>query len=147
MAFARALSTPPPRAAMRLSRAIPLAAEKLERRELGVQAALAHELVVLALRHQRTAIHDDDAIGMLHGGEAMRDDERRAAFLQRFERPLNDHLGRRVERAGRLVEEQDGAIGEQRARDRQALPLSAGERHAALAELRVDALRQPLDEF
>ena len=62
-------------------------------------------------------------------------------------RLLHQALGRRVERAGRLVEQQDRPVGEQRARDRQALLLAAGQRDAALAERRVEALRQALDEL
>ena len=38
-------------------------------------------------------------------------------------------------------------FGEQRARDRQALALAAGQRQAALADLRVVALRQARDEL
>ena len=54
---------------------------------------------------------------------------------------------RGVERARRLVEQQDRPVGEQRARDRQALLLAAGKRDAALAERRVEPLRQALDEL
>ncbi len=38
-------------------------------------------------------------------------------------------------------------VGEDRARDREPLPLAAGERHAALAEHRLVALGEPLDEL
>src|SRR2546421_2250669 len=122
-------------------------AEELERREARIKAALAQELGVRALGDQRAALHDDDAIGVLHGGEAMRDRERGAPLLQRLERALYHELACRVERARRLVEQQDRAVGEQRPRDRQALALAAGERYAALAERSIDTLRQPLDEL
>ena len=56
-------------------------------------------------------------------------------------------LARGVERAGRLVEQQDRPIREQRPRDRQPLALAAGELDAALAEIGVEALRQALDEL
>ena len=56
----------------------------------------------------------------------------RSSALQRL---LHQALALGVERAGRLVEQQDRPVGEQRARDRQALALAAGELHAALAEL------------
>ncbi len=84
---------------------------------------------------------------MLHGREPVRDDERGAAAGERFERLLHQALARRVERARRLVEQQDRPVGEQRARNREPLALSARERHAALAELGVERLRQALDEF
>ena len=56
------------------------------------------------------------------------------------QRLLHPRLGRRVERAGRLVEDQDRRILQQRAGDRQALALAAGKRGAALADQRVVAL-------
>ena len=62
---------------------------------------------------------------------------------QRF---LHGQLAFRVERAGRLVEQQDRRIAQQRAGERDALALTAGERHAALAEPGGVALRHGPDE-
>src|SRR5207344_2779542 len=45
-----------------------------------------------------------------------------------------------VERRGRLIEHQDRRVLEDDARDRDALPLSAGELDAALADLRLVAV-------
>src|SRR6185503_4157861 len=112
-------------------------AEELQAGEARVQAALAHQLGVGALRDDRAALEHDDAVGVLHGREAVRDDERGASGFERFQRFLHQPLGSGVERAGRLVEEQDRPVGEQCARDRQALPLAAGKGHAPLAERRV----------
>ena len=67
--------------------------------------------------------------------------------ISRFERPLDHALALGIERARRLVQQQDRAIGEDRARDREALPLAAGEPDAALAEIAVEALRQLRDEL
>jgi len=64
-----------------------------------------------------------------------------------LERLLDHALACRIQRARGLVEEQDRPVGEKRARDRQALALAPRERHAALAEHGVEALRQALDEF
>ena len=55
-------------------------------------------------------------------------------------------LGVGVERAGGLVEDEDGRVLEQRARDREALALAAGERGAALADDGVVAVGQAADE-
>ena len=52
-----------------------------------------------------------------------------------------------IERRGRFVEQQQRRIAQDRARDRDALALAAGQRHAALAELRLEAAGQPADEF
>ena len=95
----------------------------------------------------RPSIHDDDAVGFLHGRQAVRDDDRRAPCHQLLERLLHEQLARGVERARRLVEQQNRRILENRACDRDALPLSARQPHAALAEERVVALRQRAQEL
>ena len=59
---------------------------------------------------------------------------------------LDRLLGARVERGGRLVEDQDARIFQQRARDRHALLLAAGELEAALADLGFVLLRKRFDE-
>jgi hypothetical protein len=56
-------------------------------------------------------------------------------------------FGLGVERRGRLVENQDRRVLEQRAGNRQALALAAREQHAVLADLGVEALRQAVDEL
>ena len=56
-------------------------------------------------------------------------------------------LGADVDRARRLVEDQDPRVGEQRAAERDELPLAEREAEAALAELRVVAVLEPLDEL
>ena len=66
---------------------------------------------------------------------------------QPLQRLLHRALALGVERAGRLVEQQDRRVAQDRAGDREALALAAGEHHAALADLGVVALRQPGDEL
>ena len=56
-------------------------------------------------------------------------------------------LGRRVDRGGRVVEDQDPRVDDERTRDRDALPLAARERDPALADDRVVAVGQRLDEL
>ena len=65
---------------------------------------------------------------------------------QPVERLLDGQLALGVERAGRLVEQQDGRVAEQRAGDGDALALAARQPHAARAEMGGEALRQRLDE-
>ncbi len=57
-----------------------------------------------------------------------------------LQRLLHGALALRVERAGGLVEQQDRRVLQQRARDRDALLLAAGQARAALAEFGVVAL-------
>ena len=66
---------------------------------------------------------------------------------QSRQRLLDGLLGLGVERGGGLIEQHDRRIHEEGARDGQSLPLAAGELHAALADERVVALRQAMNEF
>ena len=68
-------------------------------------------------------------------------------LAQRAQAVLDQRLALAVEARRRLVEDQDSRVGEDRARDGDALPLSAGQLHAALADDRVVALLELLDEL
>ena len=89
----------------------------------------------------------EDAIDALHGREPMRDDDRRAAAHRRFERRLHGALAFRIERGGRLVEQQQRRILQDRARDREPLPLSSRQPQPALADLGRVTLGQALHEL
>ena len=60
---------------------------------------------------------------------------------------LNLVLGGAVDGAGRVIQDQDAGIGQQRARNRQALALASGERDATFADDRVVAIRKTGDEI
>ena len=77
----------------------------------------------------------------------MRDDERRPALAQRLQTVLNQRLAFAVEARRRFVENENARIGQNRARDRHALPLAARQPHAALADDRVVPLLESLDEL
>ena len=77
----------------------------------------------------------------------MRDDERRPPGAQRLQAVLDHCFALAVEARRRLVEDQDLRVGENRARDRDALPLAARQPDAALADDRVVALLEALDEL
>ena len=66
---------------------------------------------------------------------------------QRVQAVLDQRLALAVEARGRLVEDEDARVGEDRARDRDALALAARELHAALADDRVVALLEAVDEL
>ena len=72
-------------------------------------------------------------------------DDRGAALGELLERLLDRALGLDVERAGRLVEHEHGRVAQDRAGDRDALLLAAGEAEAALADDGVVAVGQPGD--
>ena len=71
----------------------------------------------------RPRVEHHDLVGVAHGGEAMRDHE--AGDAARAQVRLDARLGRGVERAGGLVEDEDRRVAHQRARDLEALALAA----------------------
>ena len=89
----------------------------------------------------------DDAVGATHGGEAVRDNDDGAPLGDLDHVVLDDALAFVVERTGRLVEDQNARIGDQRARDRDALALAARQAVAAFADGSVVAFRHFQDEF
>src|SRR5258706_5255043 len=107
----------------------------------AIHAVRREQVAVRAALHDPPLRQDDDEIGVLHGGEPMRDDEHRTVRHQALDRFLHQALGLGVERAGRFVENEDGRIAEQRPGDRDALALPAAEPGAALAEQRLVPFR------
>ena len=77
----------------------------------------------------------------------MRHEQDRAPLAPRVQVREHAALGLDVERGGRLVEQQDRRVLQHRARDREPLALAGRELGAALAERRVVAERQLLDEL
>src|SRR5436190_6719017 len=113
----------------------------------AIHAVRREQVAVRAALHNPPLGQDDDEIGVLYGGEPVRDDEHRAVRHQAVDRFLHQALGLGVERAGRFVENEDGRIAEQRPGDRDALALPAAESGPALAEQRLVSFGQPHDEF
>src|SRR5436189_3311693 len=112
----------------------PLIIDELKVVQFPIDTAPRQQLFVFSRLDDLAAIEDDDLVRAADRRETMCDDERRAAAHQVVERLLHEPLGLRVECGRRLVEDQDRRILEQRARDREALALAAGEQHAALAD-------------
>ena len=87
------------------------------------------------------AVEHDDFVRAHDGAQPLGDDEGRAALHQLVQRLLDEELGLRVHARRGVVEDEDARVHEQRARDGDALLLAAGERHAALADPLVVAVR------
>ena len=73
--------------------------------EPGVEAPLGHQRVVRPLLDDAAGLQHDDLVSVAHGGEAMGDDQARAAGEERLQRPLDLQLGERVDVGGGLVED------------------------------------------
>src|SRR5260221_7187266 len=107
-----------------------------------VAPAGGDELVVGAVFDKAAAVDGDDAVAAADGREPVRDDEHRSPAADLLHALLDDALALVIERARRLVENEDARIGDERARDRQPLLLAAREAAAALADDRVVAARR-----
>ena len=111
------------------------------------RAAAPHQLVEAAALDDAAALEHQDAGGVADGGEPVGDHEGGAVLHHLGQRGLHLGLGERIEGAGRLVEDEDRRILEQRARDRQALALAAGEHPSALARDGLEAFRVAVDDL
>src|SRR5690349_2377370 len=119
---------------------------ELEAVELLVEARRANQLFVRSGLDDPPLIEDDDPVGPLDGRETVRDDEHGAPLEERLERLLHEKLRFRIEARGRLVEEEDGRILEDGARDGEPLTFAAREAYAPVSDLRAVPLGHVEDE-
>ena len=121
-------------------------AGKLAQVGVTVKAVAGHQLVVLALLDYPAVFQHEDQVGVADDGQAVGDDESRPALDELAERLADEVLGLSVDAGGRVVEDKDGRVDQQRAGDGHALLLAAGEGHAPLADPGIVAIGQALDE-
>src|SRR5690606_25621953 len=119
---------------------------ELELVEARVEAAALEELAVRPLLAQLAPVEDEDAVGVLDGGEAVGDDDGGAAAHEGVERVLDLALERGVDGAGGLVEDEDERVEGEGACEGEELALADGEGDAALADGLSVAVGEPLDE-
>ena len=91
-------------------------------------------------------LEDDDQVRVADRREPVRDHEGGAPGEEPPERLLDLALGADVDRGGRLVEDQDPGVGQERAREGDELTLAEREPCPALAELRLVAVLELEDE-
>ena len=92
-------------------------------------------------------VENHDRVGVLHGRQAVGNDEDRAALHQCVHAALHQKLRARVDGAGRFVKDHDGRVGDRRAGDGQQLALTLREICAVGREHGVIAVRQAGDEI
>src|SRR5690606_30510910 len=109
--------------------------------------AAGEQLFVAALVYQPSAAKDEDAVGPANLAEAVGDQESGPTFHDAAHGALDLVFGRAVDGAGRVVEDEDPRIGQERASDGDALSLPPGEGDAPLADLGLVAIRQGGDEL
>ena len=100
-----------------------------------------------ALLHNAAVLQHHNQVGLLHGGKAVGDYQGGAARHGGFECGLHHALALCVQRAGGFVQQQQGRILQDGARDRNALALAARQAHASLPQKGVVALGQGADEL
>ncbi len=115
--------------------------------QVAVQRAAGLQLRVGARVDETALVEDGDPVGELEGGAPVRDEQGGPAGHDLLEPPVDLGFDPRVDRRGRVVEDQDARIGQQRPGQRHPLALAAGQGEPLLPDHRVVALRQPGDEL
>src|SRR5690606_27512507 len=108
----------------------------------AVDPLAREEILVLATLHYLALAQHQDQIRVPDRREPVRDHEDRPAGEQLLRSLLDQLLGLAVQRARRLVEDQDRRIAQHRPGDRDSLALTTREARASLAEDRLVALGQ-----
>src|SRR6185312_5912157 len=119
----------------------------LQPMQRGITAAGLDQRVMGAVFDQAPTLQREDAVGGAYRGEPVRDDQHRAPLGDLLHVLLDDAFALVVECAGRLIEDQDARIGDERAGDGDALALPAGQGRSAFADDGVVALGKLQDEI
>src|SRR6185437_12181841 len=114
--------------------------------ETPVDAAMGEELLVAAHFAKLAAVHDEDGVGALNGGEAVSDNDRGSACDHAFEGGADAEFGVGIDGGSGLIEDEDARVVGEGAGEVDELLLSGGEGIAALAERLVVSARERLDE-
>src|SRR6266581_3784803 len=115
--------------------------------QTAIQAVRREQVGMSAALDDPPFRQHDDEVGMLHRGEPVGDDEHRAVRHQPVDRLLHESFRFGIEGTGRLIENENRWIAQQRPSDRDALALPAAEPGPTLAEQRAVAFGQPHDEL
>src|SRR6516225_11951342 len=115
--------------------------------EFRKTAAFGHEFIESSAFDHPSVLENQDSRRISNGRQPMGDDKGGAPLHHFVERSVDLGLGNRVERACRLIENQDRRILEQRAGDRQPLPLAARQHPPTLAGVGFESLFATLDEL
>src|SRR6266852_84175 len=113
--------------------------------QIGVIAAASEEFVVRAALDDAAFAEDDNLVGVLHGGSAVRNQNGGAAVHDAAQARKNALFGLRVDAGEGIVENEDARVTDYGAGDGGALLLAAGQSDAALADNRFVFMGEALD--
>ena len=113
---------------------------------MGIEAAPGDQLRVTALLYHHAPVHHDDPVRVLHGGQAVGNDQGRPPGHGLGQGELDQTLVLGVQGAGGLVEQQDRGVAHQGPGNGDPLALPTGQGLAPLAQGLVEAVRQGRDE-
>ena len=101
---------------------------------------------MVALLDDLAILHHEDRVGVADRRQPVGDHEARAIGAQSGHGVLDEHLGARVDRARRLVEDENRRIGEECPGDRHELALTGAEVAALIIDDGVVAVGKRVDE-
>src|SRR5580704_5621762 len=113
----------------------------------SINIAAFEQLIVAAAVVLPTSFEHENRVGWHQHREAVGNYDESAAFGDPQQICVDDRLAFGVESAGRLVEDQDARIPDQRARYRQPLALTARKICRAFLDVGLVTSRQMLDEL
>ena len=115
----------------------------LSAEENSKRALISTQFAEAARLNDAASVEHVDAVGALDRAETMRD--RDASDLAARDAAADDRLSAVVKRAGGFVEQEHARIANERAGEKQALPLAAGEIGATFVDHRVHSHRHLID--
>lgn len=115
--------------------------------EGGVASVGMNQFLMRSVLDEASPVDREDAVGAAYRRKAVSDHDSSAPLADAPHVVLDDPLALVVERARRLVEDQDARVGDEGAGDCDPLPLSAREAAAALADERIVAFGKLKNEF
>ena len=115
--------------------------------EMRIASARADQFIMASILDKMPLLQGHNPVGAAHGRKPMGDDKDRAALGDATHVLLDDPLTLIIERARRLIKNEDPWIADQSPRNGNALPLAARQAAAPLSNHCVVAMRQIHDKF
>jgi hypothetical protein len=110
----------------------------------GIDPSKGQQLRMSAALDDMAVVEYQNQVSTANSAESVRYNKGRSTLKQHFQCPLQAGFGDAVDRAGRLVQDQNSRVGQEGAGETDELPLSQGESGALLNNLRAQPIGQRL---